>query len=206
MNQPFAGLKVHHRGSPLAQAERVVVLFHGYGAPGDDLVSLASVWESQGTAFLFPEAPMALPQGGRAWFSRDRSDFEKGYQRALAFLLSVGKQVPELPLVVGGFSQGAMLTINLLSQAPTQLEAALIFSPAPLLPHEPSPDSPRVPLLISHGSRDQVLPFSGGQEVRDRFVAWGYPVTWVPFVGPHTIGQETVAESRALLNSLAQKP
>ncbi len=50
----------------------VVVLLHGFGAPGDDLVGL---WRSfaapRGTRYVFPEAPIALGHqyaGGRAWW------------------------------------------------------------------------------------------------------------------------------------------
>jgi phospholipase/carboxylesterase len=202
VNLPFAGLNVHERGTPLAQAKRVVVLFHGYGADGTDLVGLAGPLSSEGTAFLFPEAPIELRTGGRAWFTRDRSDFEQGYQRALALLQVLIRDHAQLEFVIGGFSQGAMLTSNLLADAPIQVQGALIFSPANLLTHLPGPASRRLPLLLSHGTLDQVLPFSEGEALRDRFRAWGYPVTWVPFVGPHTITREVLAEARELLASL----
>lgn len=196
---PWAGLEVHERGAPLAQAERVVVLFHGYGAPGDDLVSLASPLASEGTAFLFPEAPIALATGGRAWFTRDRSDFEQGFERALAFVQVLTRDYPHLALVIGGFSQGAMLTSNLLAAAPEQLRAAFIFSPADWLTHVPEESAKRVPLLVSHGTLDRVLAFSEGEALRDRLVALGYAVTWVPFVGPHTISREVLAKSREMI-------
>ncbi len=204
VDSPFAGLKVHERGTPLSQAKRVVVLFHGYGAPGDDLVSLAEPLFSEGTAFVFPEAPIELTTGGRAWFTRDRSDFEQGYQRALALVQVLTRDYPQLELVIGGFSQGAMLTSNLVADAPAQLVAALVFSPANLLTHVPKPSTGRVVLLVSHGSLDQVLPFSEGEALRDRFLALGYPVTWAPFVGPHTISRDVLAKTRKLLASLGQ--
>jgi phospholipase/carboxylesterase len=206
LDAPFAGLSVHERGVPLSDATQVVVLFHGYGAEGDDLVSLAAPLAEPGTAFVFPEAPISLPAGGRAWFTRDRSDFEQGYQRALAFIQVIVRDYPEAKLVIGGFSQGAMLTSNLLADAPPQLAGALIFSPADLLSHAPSESSPRVPLLISHGSRDQVLPFAGGEAMRDRFLALGYPVTWAPFVGPHTISREALSGARQILSPPAGTP
>ncbi len=205
VDSPFAGLKVHERGTPLSQAKRVVVLFHGYGAPGDDLVSLAEPLFSEGTAFVFPEAPIELTTGGRAWFTRDRSDFEQGYQRALALVQVITRDYPQLELVIGGFSQGAMLTSNLVADAPAQLVAALIFSPANLLTHVPERSTGRVVLLVSHGRLDRVLPFSEGEALRDRFLALGYPVTWMPFVGPHTISRDVIAKTRELLAALRQR-
>ena len=41
-----------------------VVLLHGYGAPGDDLVVLSDYLDAPaGTRFLFPEAPLPMPLG-----------------------------------------------------------------------------------------------------------------------------------------------
>ena len=49
----------------------VVMLLHGFGAPGDDLVPLADVIEApRGTRWLFPEGPLPLNMGfgdSRAW-------------------------------------------------------------------------------------------------------------------------------------------
>jgi hypothetical protein len=38
----LAGLEMHLRGVPLDEAKQIIVLFHGYGADGDDLVDLSS--------------------------------------------------------------------------------------------------------------------------------------------------------------------
>src|SRR6478736_8223909 len=46
----------------------VVVLLHGYGAPGDDLASLAKSLLRPRTRFVLPAAPLALGNGGRAWW------------------------------------------------------------------------------------------------------------------------------------------
>ena len=49
-----------------------VVLCHGYGAPGDDLCGLASVIDAgAGVRWLFPEAPIDIGGGGRAWWNID---------------------------------------------------------------------------------------------------------------------------------------
>ena len=46
-----------------------VLLCHGFGAPGDDLAALARVVDAgPGVRWFFPEAPLALDWGGRAWW------------------------------------------------------------------------------------------------------------------------------------------
>ncbi len=71
-----------------ASAPLTVVLMHGYGAPGDDLVGLGGAIEAPpGTTFLFPEAPMVLGDAAmmsllgdaRAWWQIDVGR----YQRAM---------------------------------------------------------------------------------------------------------------------------
>ncbi len=202
-DRPWAGLHVHHRGAALDSAERAIVLLHGYGAPGDDLVDLAPrLVGGTPTALLFPEAPIQLSGGGRAWFHRDRSDFEKGYARMKRFFAFLRENHPELPLVLGGFSQGAILTVNLLIDEPEGLIGALIWSPADFIRHQPGPETTRFPLLVSHGRVDRVLPFEGGKRVAKKLAGWRYPVRWVPFHGPHSVPREVIAESKTFLDSL----
>ncbi|MEO8877496.1 MAG: hypothetical protein ABI461_18015, partial [Polyangiaceae bacterium] len=116
----------------------VVVLMHGFGAPGGDLVSLHRVIDAPpGTRFIFPEAPIALggPFGeGRAWWRIDMVELQKAAMtgdfeamvnrrtdglaesRALvdALLDDIEKDLgaPSSKIVLGGFSQGSMLALD----------------------------------------------------------------------------------------------
>ncbi len=119
----------------------VVVLAHGYGAPGDDLVPLAvHLLEDprvrEGARFVFPRGPIALSHipGGRAWWDLDIEqlilavetgtfdDFCRHVPRHLpdaratldAFIrpLCSAWDVSLSQLVVGGFSQGSMLATD----------------------------------------------------------------------------------------------
>ncbi|HEX7451845.1 MAG TPA: hypothetical protein VF294_06150, partial [Polyangiaceae bacterium] len=51
-----------------------VVLLHGYGAQGDDLLSLARSLQRPRTRFVLPAAPLSLSGGGRAWWDIEASD------------------------------------------------------------------------------------------------------------------------------------
>jgi phospholipase/carboxylesterase len=198
-----AGLTVHHRGAPLNNARAVLVFFHGYGAEGDDLVDLSQVIEAgPGAAFLFPEAPVALKRGGRAWFRRDRSNFSAGVERAKLFLSSVVRQYPNRPLIVGGFSQGAMLTANLLESG-LPLRAAIIWSPADLLLQPLTGRGSGTPVFLSHGDLDRILPFSGALQLGEMLTQAGYTLTWVPFRGPHTIPRAVLTDLNTFLSTVA---
>ena len=121
----------------------LVLLLHGFGAPGYDLLSLADVLNvPTGTRFVFPEGPLSLsfgPRDARAWWLIDMAriaadqaagrirDFSheipKGLAPAretmLAFLKEVEQHFNADPrkTVLGGFSQGAMLTCDVMLQS-----------------------------------------------------------------------------------------
>ncbi len=204
-DEPQAGLVLHHKGQSLDKARLALVLFHGYGAEGDDLLGLSRVLHAESdVAFVFPEAPVSLPMGGRAWFRRDRTNFSLGVRRAEALLRSLHRQFPDLTFVVGGFSQGAMLAANLVELGDLPIMAGLLFSPADQL--EKSPQAGRVPLFISHGTLDPVLPFDGTERLRDKFADAGHPITWVSFPGRHQIPRQVIDEVNLFLGAVAERP
>lgn len=203
LGAPFAGLRVRTVGSAWGESERIVILLHGYGAEGDDLVPLATRFHERIPAtYLLPEAPFALERGGRAWFSRDKKNFAQGLSFARALLEHCAREAPDKRFVVGGFSQGAMLTANLLAILPAQVVGALIFSPAPYLPTPPTDDSKRIPLFLSHGTADPVLPFAGGVALKEQLQNLGFGVTFVEFEGRHQIPQQVVAQASRFMQEV----
>lgn len=194
----------------------VVLLLHGFGAPGDDLVPLADVIEApRGTRWLFPEAPLSLNMGfgnSRAWwiidFARIQEDRVAGRVRDLSVEIPQGlalarerflnflKELPrQLPInykrtVIGGFSQGAMLTCDAMLHTDypfaglVQLSGNLLAQAvwAPLM-------SKRQGLSVfqSHGMQDDILPHIGGERLRDALTQSGLAVDWHSFRGGHEI-------------------
>lgn len=200
---------------PTGPVERAVVLLHGFGAPGDDLVSLAEWIDLPGTLWVFPEAPLEL--GGlygdaRAWWMIDLARLERDLQRgrpsdrseeipegmaaareAVASLLdALLQEHPQLRerLVLGGFSQGAMLATEVALHDDRPLAALLLLSGTLL---SRSLWEPRMaaraglPVLLAHGRRDALLPYAAAETLRDLLAKAGLRVTWVPFDGGHEI-------------------
>jgi len=121
-------LKTGRAGAPVGTAGAVLVLLHGYGANGDDLLSLAPVLapDLPGWAFLAPDAPDPCPgaPGGRQWAPIPWLDGSDAVAAAVAFHRSAGLLAglidtaqTEFGLGPGrvflfGFSQGAMLALH----------------------------------------------------------------------------------------------
>ncbi|NKB82053.1 MAG: alpha/beta fold hydrolase [Nitrospirales bacterium] len=193
----------------------VVVLLHGFGAPGHDLVSLWRMLDvPDSVRFLFPVAPLRLPQGygdGRAWWMIDMErlarDQTEGRERDIQIipngLLDVRAQVLGLleevealcnigsdQLVLGGFSQGAMLACDVALHAPSPL-AGLVLLSATIIAHdewtELIPKRKDLPVFQSHGHDDPLLSFQTACQLRDTLKAHGLDVEWHEFQGSHEI-------------------
>lgn len=189
-----------------------VVLLHGFGAPGHDLVSLSRVIDAPpGTRFVFPEAPLALPGGGdgRAWWmldvdrlqraiasgeDRDPTEVPDGLLegRALvdAMLDDLDRSLHPSQIVLGGFSQGAMLSCDVALSTDRPLAGLVMLSGTLIAEARWRPLMPRrrgLAVFQSHGVSDGLLPYSLSERLRDALVDAGLSVTWSPFRGGHEI-------------------
>jgi phospholipase/carboxylesterase len=161
------------RLAPLSgTARQLVVLVHGYGADGQDLISLGQVWQQAlpDAAFAAPNAPQRVPEApaGFQWFTLNRmetNETEQGAAVALpglesfieAELAATGVAPDKLILV--GFSQGAMMALYAGLRRKIAPAAILAFSG--LMPGripQPSPAGAYPPVFLSHGDSDTVVP------------------------------------------------
>jgi phospholipase/carboxylesterase len=190
-----------------------VVLLHGFGAAGDDLVSLAERLARPGSRFFVPAAP--LPQGsGRAWwhFDADRPPHASDEQLPAGFkpnaqLAKVRHAVQRLltdiesryapdRLVLAGFSQGAMLSLDVALRAEPPVDRVGVLSGVMLVDslsalRVPHPSKPSI--FASHGRQDPVLPFAGAEHACQMLERHGYPVEFHPFDGGHQIPSEVTS-------------
>lgn len=201
-----------------------IVLCHGFGAPGDDLVSLARVLEvGRDVRFFFPEAPLAIDFGGgavgRAWWMIDMERLmalrERGETRQLAdetpdglaearaalegvlAELATSHGVARSRTLLGGFSQGSMLATEIALHAEEPFAGLAVWSGALL--SEPrwraaaKARAASIHAIVTHGRRDPILPFAGGEALRDLLVEYGADVRFVPHNGAHEIPESALA-------------
>src|SRR5215471_18966696 len=113
-----------------------IMLLHGFGAPGDDLVPLADVLHVR-AEFSFPPAPLEFGFG-RAWWmldpevfehpERDRSnEIPDGLTEARELITKLLESI-DGPLVLGGFSQGAMLACDVALHSQRPLAGLVLMS------------------------------------------------------------------------------
>ena len=212
----IAGLSTHVEGAEHGRGVPWIVLLHGFAMRADELCPFA---RSLGVKarFLFPEGPVELPRGteGRAESTRAYWDVD-GPRRAAALAQGardlsgehpaglvparerLGRFLTEAadtfggagPLILGGFSQGAMLSLDYTLHAETAPAALLQLSGAPLGIDRWRPRFPRLrglPVFASHGDADPDLSFAAAERLKDELAAAGAEMTWVPFAGKHEI-------------------
>ncbi len=206
-----------------------VVLLHGFGATGTDLVPLANYIDApEGTRFVFPEAPLSLDQvfgmPARAWWMIDMErmqrammtgqvrdltkDVPEGLAEANAMLdacldaVTARLGIEDRQMVIGGFSQGAMLTTDLMLRSERDFAGLLVLSGTLLAEHDWVPLMAKrkgLPVLQSHGRMDPILPFSIAERLRDAFAQAGMESSFVAFGGQHEIPLEVLREAGAFV-------
>ena len=203
----LAGLTTHVVGP--ADASTTVVLLHGFGAPGTDLVPLANAIDAP-VRFVFPEAPLELDRFSRAWWLLDLEALEAELARGQprdrrteipdglpSARTQIGRLLDQVVaryhparLVIGGFSQGAMLALDAALHRATPPGGLILMSGTLVAESDWMPRMPSlrgVPILMSHGRGDPLLPYAVAETLRDRLRAAGAEVDWHPFVGGHQI-------------------
>ena len=192
----------------------LVVLMHGFGASGTDLVGLWRVLDvPRSMRFAFPEAPHEIPGiwGARAWWMLDLARTERAMEegprsyaheippgmedatdRVVEMLASMQEAlgVPTEMLIVGGFSQGSMAACNAVFTRDVTPGGLVVLSGTPVnLDAWKSGMNERhgVPVFQSHGQHDPLLSFDAAEELRDAMRDAGMSTEWVPFRGGHEI-------------------
>jgi phospholipase/carboxylesterase len=185
--------------------DSLVVLLHGYGSNGADLISLAPYWAKAlpGAAFVSPNAIEPVPQapGGFQWFPISQLDpqlMEAGARNAAQSvdrfldreLERYGLDQSRLALV--GFSQGTMMALHvgLRRAAPP---AAILGYSGVLVGARKLKDEMKAkpPVLLIHGDQDQTIPIAAMFDSAEALAASGHGAQWhVSYGVPHSIGPD----------------
>ncbi|MDQ0314668.1 alpha/beta hydrolase [Amorphus orientalis] len=150
----------------------LVVLLHGYGADGSDLIELARMWAPAlpDVAFVAPDAPdhCEMAPIGRQWFPltlRDPSEYWRGVTAAAPLLdrflddqlVRYGLGADRLALV--GFSQGTMMALHVGFRRAERIAGLIGYSGLMAGPDRiESEMTHRFPVLLVHGADDDLLP------------------------------------------------
>jgi phospholipase/carboxylesterase len=196
------------------RARSLVVLLHGLGADGHDLIQLAPHWAEllPSTAFVSPHAPFPCDMApyGRQWFSlqdRDPHRIRSGVAAAApildAFLDATleAHRLDDSALALIGFSQGTMMSLHVAPRRARAIAGVVGFSGALVGAEDLATELRSTPpVLLVHGDADQVVPFPAMAAAQSALSAAGVEVTTERRPGlPHSIDEVGLEKAAAFL-------
>lgn len=174
--------------------DSLVIFLHGYGADGNDLFGLAQALAPHlpNTAFRSPNAPerCAVNPMGYQWFpiswldGSPESAMKEGAERAAKTLhayldetLEEEGLTPDRVAIVG-FSQGTMMSLNVVLRRPEPVAALVGFSGRLVEIDGTGPITSKPPVLLVHGDQDEMVPVDSIHEAREALAKEGVNVSW----------------------------
>ena len=194
--------------------EMALILLHGWGADGRDLADLSAPLQAElpHVSLFTPHAPYPCSANpmGRQWFELSER-FLENPASALAEIDKVAQLIDEMieammarlsltrhQIVIGGFSQGGMMTLHLATAQAANSDqklagyasiAGALMAPDRLMPcgHAPAP------IWLAHGQMDQVVPIDAFHKAQAAFIDKGYDLSvCVRPMMAHSIDMQTI--------------
>lgn len=196
----------------------LLVLMHGVGSNAQDLFGLAGHVPQQYHVISL-QAPYPMGPDAFAWFmfsinpdgSRRIDEAQERASRALVAQTvqqaSEQLNVPAERVIVGGFSQGGIMSLSLLLTQPELLSGICVWH-SRLLPEALPAQVPAAQLQgkqtwISHGTQDNVIPLSSAHAIRDHLQALPVRLTYREYPCTHTIHPQELNDSMQWLQASA---
>jgi len=177
------------------EPEGLLVLIHGRGASEHDLYPLLDLLDPERRLLgVTPRGPLSLPPGGAHWYVvheigyPDPSTFLPTYAALSEWLDGLGF-APERT-VIGGFSQGAVMTyaLSLGSGRPRPAASIALSGFMPTVPgFGLDLEQPLQPVAIGHGTLDPVISVDWGRRAKETLEAAGADVLYREYPLPHAV-------------------
>lgn len=186
----------------------LMVWLHGLGADGYDLEPAAEMLGIPGIRHVFPHAPVRpvtinAGMAMRAWYDIASPDLQwkedsggmhvsaqSVHELVVSLLQGIG-----LPVVLAGFSQGAVVSLAAASLGIPGLAGVVAMSGYVPDFLKPSLSALRgTPVLMLHGEQDEVVPFALGQASQKLLAYSGVDAAWHSYPMPHTICQQEIKD------------
>ena len=182
------------------------MLLHGFGSNMRDLASLCPAIDSEGYVYVCPNAPISVQIGpgtvGYAWFPPEggeaSGEARLSSEEALGSLLEeVLERYPVKPghAVLGGFSQGGMISYSLGLTMPDAFEGLVALSaqiPDPEGLRARLPADRMQAIFIAHGTQDSMIPVDRARRALGFLEAEGYAPEYNEYDMAHQITQDVL--------------
>jgi phospholipase/carboxylesterase len=131
------------------------------------------------------------------------------HQRLVTLVDEVRTRWPDRPLFLGGFSQGAILSLDVVLRRRPPLAGLILLSSARVtapLWLSLMANAAGLAIFQSHGRQDRELSFSAAESLHSDLSSAGAQVTWVPFEGGHEIPLPVLRALKKFIRATMQDP
>ena len=194
-----------------------LVLFHGRGTSEHDLYPLLDALDPQRRLLgATPRGPLVLPPGGAHWYVvreigyPDRDTFLAAYELASAWVAALAEEtgIPPERTVIGGFSQGAVMSwaLGLGRGRPRPAGIIALSGFVPIVESfrlDLTPPLP--PVAIGHGTHDPVISVEFGRQSKRLLEEAGAEVLYRESPMPHTVDPSFVAELQSWVSDVVDR-
>jgi phospholipase/carboxylesterase len=191
----------------------LVFILHGRGADANDLVDIAPLIDNS-YRFIFPNAPEPFEPSpgfsfGYTWFDgwpAERSSFERSRELLLHFIDEAAARYPTPPgkIVLIGFSQGGMMSLDAGFRTKQQLAGIVVMSGA-VNEQDLPPFSADMPVLMIHGTQDDMIPVLAARRGRRILEQHDVQPEYHEFAMGHCVTPESMAVVRDFLVRVLSK-
>ncbi|MFT2089515.1 alpha/beta hydrolase [Paraglaciecola sp. 2405UD69-4] len=200
--------------NPTQTPKAVVIWLHGLGDSGNGFAPIVpelKLPEDLAIRFVFPHAPIRpiTINGGmemRAWYDIASMDFNnradsKGVKESAAQVealieAEISKGIPANKIILAGFSQGGVIALHLGTRYEKTLAGIMSLSSYMSEPEklsaEASNANKKTPVLVAHGTQDEVVPIMMGNSAFKVLESNGYTATWNEYAMPHSVCKQEI--------------
>ncbi len=212
-NDPHRNQPIYERGQALGSASAAVILVHGRGSSGEDILGLAEAFDMPGLAYLAPEAAehtwypysfLAPIEQNQPWLDSALGMLAKTIERARAAGLTTDR------IAFVGFSQGACLATEFVARHATYYAGLVAFTGGLIGPEgtefEYAGKLDGTPCFLGAGDPDPHVPWARVKESASVLSRLGGDVTLRRYPGlPHTINRDELEHAKNLLQRIVAK-
>jgi len=179
----------------------LVFVLHGRGADANDLADLAPMIGG-GYRFVFPNAPRPFEPApgftfGYTWFDgwpAERSSIKYSRELLLKFIDEILERYATPPgkVILSGFSQGGLMSLDVGFRTKQKLAGIVVMSGA-VYEEKLPPFTPDIPVLIVHGTQDDMIPVLAARRARRVLESHGVEPEYHEFAMGHFVTPESIA-------------
>ncbi len=186
-------------------ADSLIILLHGHGSNGEDIIALARAWQPRfpNAAFVAPDGLQAMGGGARRWFPVTNAapeELSAGAEAARpeieAFINAEAKRygVGRARTVIVGFSQGTIVALSLAIKTQHPLAGIIGFSGMLAASSLNKATAQATPITLLHGALDRLIPASAVSAAEAVLTQAGFSVASTVFDGlGHGIDERSLA-------------